>query len=373
MEPSKIVVDFPATKAGWLAVDLVDAERAVLVRADRGDVYIEQGVGRNRVRNRIIKLEKVLRFAVTDVSLGHSCSRNDAADLTGGFPVAQISMLHAVSGPDRVWILDVGTTATPLIAELLADKYGDIDVRAYCHELKQRAYDWVSKANAIVRVERERRLGEKLHESLPSDLSALRSTIASVSDAANAAVAASGSPELPNFLDVMHAGIRREELLINRVQQGVADVLREVSPSGLDLHVPMLKVRASGARPSRILIVDDDDGTRSILVKAITKEGVVVREASSVQDAIEAARELSPDLVLVDLGLPDYKGAVVRKLAGLDVVQAIRENQRDRDVRIVVITGQAFQDVSDSVGGRELEMITKPFDLSAIGKLVSPE
>lgn len=69
--------------------------------------------------------------------------------------------------------------------------------------------------------------------------------------------------------------------------------------------------------PTTVLIVDDDDGFRVLVGAFLQSEGFeVVGEAHDGKSALEAARRLHPDLVLLDVQLPDIDGfAVARDLA----------------------------------------------------------
>ena len=65
--------------------------------------------------------------------------------------------------------------------------------------------------------------------------------------------------------------------------------------------------------PSRILVVDGDDGTRRILDFILTREGYRVHLAASGREAITHVGGSSPDMVLVDVSLPDLDGLLVCK------------------------------------------------------------
>lgn len=83
---------------------------------------------------------------------------------------------------------------------------------------------------------------------------------------------------------------------------------------------------------TRVLLVDDVAAFRKLVGTALRLRGgfEVVGEAADGRRAIEAAVELRPDVVVLDLGLPD--------LAGADVITALRE--RVPGTRIVVFTGR---------------------------------
>ena len=83
----------------------------------------------------------------------------------------------------------------------------------------------------------------------------------------------------------------------------------------------------------RVLIVDDHPSFRSCARAVLESEGYeVVGEAANGEEAIEVAAKLHPDLVLVDIGLPDSSGfEVAERMAALDDAPAvILTSSRDR-------------------------------------------
>jgi DNA-binding response OmpR family regulator len=85
--------------------------------------------------------------------------------------------------------------------------------------------------------------------------------------------------------------------------------------------------------PHRALVVEDSAVLRRRLVEIVAKalSGFEVSEAKDVSTAIESARRLHPDVVTLDLGLPDG--------SGLEVLRAIRED--GAPTRVIVVTGQS--------------------------------
>lgn len=89
---------------------------------------------------------------------------------------------------------------------------------------------------------------------------------------------------------------------------------------------------AGGPAPrARVLVVDDDEGIRNILVRFLQPTGMEVAEAATGRRALELARATPFTVILTDLGLPDMSGA--------QLIRALR--QVDPRARIVVLSGSA--------------------------------
>jgi DNA-binding response OmpR family regulator len=80
-----------------------------------------------------------------------------------------------------------------------------------------------------------------------------------------------------------------------------------------------------------VLIVDDDEAVRDLIEFVVKKDGFRIEKAGDGEDALQKARTLFPDLILLDLMLP--------KLGGFEI---LRELQSDETVNIpiVIITGR---------------------------------
>jgi two-component system alkaline phosphatase synthesis response regulator PhoP len=101
----------------------------------------------------------------------------------------------------------------------------------------------------------------------------------------------------------------------------------------------------------RILIVDDEPKIVRLVRDYLERAGFAVSVAGDGREALMRARTEHPDLVILDLGLPD--------LDGLDVT---RELRRTSEMRIIMLT--ARDDETDRVIGLELgadDYVTKPF------------
>ncbi|HYM69304.1 MAG TPA: response regulator, partial [bacterium] len=105
-----------------------------------------------------------------------------------------------------------------------------------------------------------------------------------------------------------------------------------------------------GAGP-RVLVVDDEEPIRRLLRAALAARGYRVFEASTGQGALATAGAVHPDLVILDLGLPD--------LDGLDVIRRLREWS---STPIVVLSVRDWEDhkVAALDAGAD-DYLTKPF------------
>ncbi len=113
----------------------------------------------------------------------------------------------------------------------------------------------------------------------------------------------------------------------------------------------MDEARGPAGRGRRILLVEDDEAVRMTLRYNLAAQGYVVSEASTGTDGLSLARRRPPDLIVLDLMLPE--------LPGLEVCRILRE---ETDVPILVLTARDSE--ADKVSGLGLgadDYMTKPF------------
>jgi DNA-binding response OmpR family regulator len=100
-----------------------------------------------------------------------------------------------------------------------------------------------------------------------------------------------------------------------------------------------------------VLVVDDEPKIVQLAKAYLEQAGFAVVSASDGKEALAAARSSRPDLIVLDLGLPE--------IDGLDVARALR---RDSTIPIVMLTGRG--DEADKIAGLEIgadDYVTKPF------------
>ncbi|MFN2199391.1 MAG: response regulator [Anaerolineales bacterium] len=111
-----------------------------------------------------------------------------------------------------------------------------------------------------------------------------------------------------------------------------------------------MEVRTKAAEKS-ILVVDDDRKTVELIRLYLNNEGYQVVGALDGATALQLAREMDPDLIVLDLMLP--------KMDGLDICQTLRN---ESDVPMIMVTARTTEE--DRLTGLELgadDYITKPF------------
>jgi DNA-binding response OmpR family regulator len=83
----------------------------------------------------------------------------------------------------------------------------------------------------------------------------------------------------------------------------------------------------------RILLVEDDAEVRSVVVQALRRADFVVDSVALVEHAFAALRSNPPDLVILDLGMPEGR------LQGIDFLVALRENSAWHATPVVILSG----------------------------------
>ena len=102
----------------------------------------------------------------------------------------------------------------------------------------------------------------------------------------------------------------------------------------------------------RVLIVDDEAANRHWLIKALEPAGFTVLPASGGREAIDMAKSLQPDLVLLDLMMPE--------VTGFDVVEALRADPSTREMPIMVLTAANLTDADKrQLSGRVSEILSR--------------
>src|SRR5688500_14580630 len=107
--------------------------------------------------------------------------------------------------------------------------------------------------------------------------------------------------------------------------------------------------------PATVLVVDDDPVILKLLEVNFEMEGFSVVRAADGAEGLERAREVLPDIVILDVMMP--------RMSGYEVAKALREDEGTAHIPIIFVTARAQS--SDVERGMELgvdDYVTKPFD-----------
>ena len=111
--------------------------------------------------------------------------------------------------------------------------------------------------------------------------------------------------------------------------------------------------------PARILVVDDNEINRDILVTRLSKHGYEMLQAADGEEALASAAQHRPDLMLLDVEMP--------KLDGFEVCRRLKKDPAMPFMPIILCTARAAsQDVVTGLDAGADEYLTKPIDQAAL-------
>jgi PAS domain S-box-containing protein len=138
----------------------------------------------------------------------------------------------------------------------------------------------------------------------------------------------------------------------------------------LEVHSELVKENAPHGGPSvsgpgrRILVVDDNKDSARSMAKLLQLRGNEVRTAHDGLEAVKAAEELRPEVILMDVGMP--------RLSGYEAARRIRQQPWGQSITIIALTGWGQE--GDRVQSREAGCeghLVKPVDIRDLEKLMT--
>lgn len=109
----------------------------------------------------------------------------------------------------------------------------------------------------------------------------------------------------------------------------------------------------------KILVVDDEEELLSLIGEALIAEGYDVITATTAGDAMDRARELVPDLILIDIVLPDMEGP--------EAIRALSEDPLTKNIPAIFLSGIVTRNKDKEasseviVGEHRYKALSKPF------------
>ena len=114
----------------------------------------------------------------------------------------------------------------------------------------------------------------------------------------------------------------------------------------------------------RILVVDDNDSNRNLLVHQLHRQGHDISSSPSGRQALEMIRESAPDLILLDLFMPDMNG--------FDVLREMHKDESLRAVPVIIITGLSDKEAAvKCIEAGAFDLLIKPVSPALLEARVS--
>jgi len=114
----------------------------------------------------------------------------------------------------------------------------------------------------------------------------------------------------------------------------------------------------------KILVVDDEEELLGLIDKSLSAEGYDVTTVTTAEDAVNKARTLAPDLILIDIVLPDMEGP--------EAVRILNEDPLTGNIPAIFLSGIVTRDKEENattevrVGDRLYKALSKPFSTAEL-------
>jgi two-component system response regulator (stage 0 sporulation protein F) len=117
-----------------------------------------------------------------------------------------------------------------------------------------------------------------------------------------------------------------------------------------------------GLKKKKVLIVDDQNGIRVLLMEVFSNEGYDTYQASNGKLALEIVRNATPDLVLLDMKIPG--------MDGLDILKHIKS--MNPEIKVIMMTAYGELDmIKEATDLGAIMHFTKPFDIDELRMAVN--
>jgi len=112
-----------------------------------------------------------------------------------------------------------------------------------------------------------------------------------------------------------------------------------------------------------ILVVEDDEHIRNILEYNLKLDGFEVDIAEDGRKGLELARQIKPDVILLDWMMPEMNG--------LEVLSELKKDEQTKHIPAFMLTAKALMhDVGQALSEGADDYITKPFDSAKLGQTI---
>ena len=116
----------------------------------------------------------------------------------------------------------------------------------------------------------------------------------------------------------------------------------------------------------KIIVIEDDTNLNQLFVRFLEKAGFQAHSAETGQDALDMIEDTIPDLLVLDMKLPDFSGS--------EIVEYVRNHARLAHIKILVVTSagtdEADEDIYELVDMRLTKPVNKQQLIDCVGSLV---
>jgi two-component system OmpR family response regulator len=119
----------------------------------------------------------------------------------------------------------------------------------------------------------------------------------------------------------------------------------------------LLPIRGVDGRPVRVLVVDDEQSLAELVSMALRYEGWEIKTAATGSDAVHTARDFRPDVIVLDVMLPDFDG--------MEVLRRIRSDGELAPVLFLTARDAVEDRIAGLTAGGD-DYVTKPFSLEEL-------
>ena len=146
------------------------------------------------------------------------------------------------------------------------------------------------------------------------------------------------------------------------IEAGCTDYISKPlnGPKFVELLVRHAHASVKQQNRGRILVVDDGEQACQAVATLLQMEGYAVESALTGKSAIESANQFKPDVVLLDLGLPD--------MTGFDVLKLLQQNKQLTNTKFIALTGREDEPSIKAAGFDH--HLQKPLDMLQLNKFL---
>ena len=338
-----------------------------LLQEQAGDRLTERQIGYlARIREsgeRLFSLIETL-LDYTSLEVGELTLKPESLDLQALLEAATGEIRAQAVAKRLVLTLQVAESLPPLVADPLRVK------QVFAHLLANAVKFTPSGGRITVTARRIAECGMRnaeWREGTPMPDSAIRNPQSELGDFLEIAVADTGIGITAEDLPKLFTPFTQLELVYTKQYQGVGMGLA-LARRLVELHGGQIRAESAGPgqgarfivhlplraipRPKRILVVEDEAPVLEALVAVLARAGYAVEQAERGAQALAALAASPPDLLVLDIGLPDVDG--------WEILTWVRGAEQTRDLRVLVLTGLEHVDANQALALGADEFLTKP-------------